>query len=133
MKKQYFYAIGFAILIAFDTLTQVSIKLASGQAGEFAVRVDWLLVVLHNPWLYAAVLGYLGAFFAWMTLLKHAPVGPAFAASHLGLIPVLLISATYFGEKLTIMQLLGAVSIMVGIVFLSLSEAKHPHEQYPHE
>ena len=128
MKKLYFYAIGFAILIAFDTLTQVSIKLASVQAGAFVMSVDWLLVVLHNPWLYAAVLGYIGAFFAWMTLLKHAPVGPAFAASHLGLIPVLLISANYFGEKLTTMQLLGAVSIMVGIVFLSLSEAKHPHD-----
>lgn len=127
MKKLYFYAIGFAILIAFDTLTQVSIKLASVQAGAFVMSVDWLLVVLHNPWLYAAVLGYIGAFFAWMTLLKHAPVGPAFAASHLGLIPVLLISASYFGEKLTTMQLLGAVSIMVGIVFLSLSEAKYPH------
>jgi drug/metabolite transporter (DMT)-like permease len=128
MKKLYFYVIGFAILIAFDTLTQVSIKLASGQAGSFSMSMDWLIVVLHNPWLYAAVLGYLGAFFAWMTLLKHAPVGPAFAASHLGLIPVLLISATYFGEKLTIMQLLGAVSIMIGIVFLSLSEAKYPHD-----
>jgi drug/metabolite transporter (DMT)-like permease len=128
MKKLYFYAIGFAILIAFDTLTQVSIKLASGQAGAFSMSMDWLIVVLHNPWLYAAVLGYFGAFFAWMTLLKHAPVGPAFAASHLGLIPVLLISATYFGEKLTTMQFLGAVSIMIGIVFLSLSEAKYPHE-----
>ena len=128
MKKQYFYAIGFATLIAFDTLTQVSIKLASGQAGAFVISTDWLLIILHNPWLYAAVLGYLGAFGAWMTLLKHAPVGPAFAASQLGLIPVLLISATYFGEKLTSMQLLGALSIMVGIVFLSLSEAKYPHE-----
>lgn len=128
MKKLYFYTIGFAILIAFDTLTQVSIKLASGQAGAFLMSVDWLLVVLHNPWLYAAVLGYMGAFFAWMTLLKHAPVGPAFAASHLGLIPVLLISAIYFGEKLTNMQILGAVCIMVGIVFLSLSEARYPHE-----
>ncbi len=128
MKKLYFYAIGYAVLIAFDTLTQVSLKLSSGQAGTFEMKLDWLLHVLHNPWLYAAVLGYLGAFFAWMTLLKHAPVGPAFAASHLGLIPVLLISATYFGEKLTTMQLIGAVSIMVGIVFLSLSEAKYPHD-----
>ena len=127
MKKIYFYAIGFAILIAFDTLTQVSIKLASGQAGSFTMSLDWLMIVLRNPWLYAAALGYLGAFGAWMTLLKHAPVGPAFAASHLGLIPVLLISAAYFGEKLSNMQILGAVCIMVGIVFLSLSEAKQPH------
>jgi drug/metabolite transporter (DMT)-like permease len=127
MKKHYFYAIGFATLIIFDTLTQISIKLASSRAGAFLISTDWLFAVLHNPWLYAAVLGYLGAFGAWMTLLKHAPVGPAFAASHLGLVPVLLISATYLGEKLTNMQLLGALSIMVGIVFLSLSEAKYPH------
>lgn len=128
MKKLYFYGIGFAILIVFDTLTQVSIKLASSQAGAFSMSSDWLFTVLHNPWLYVAALGYLGAFGAWMTLLKHAPVGPAFAASHLGLVPVLLISASYFGEKLTYMQILGAVCIMVGIVFLSLSEAKHSHE-----
>lgn len=133
MKKLYFYAIGFAILIAFDTLTQVSIKLASGEAGAFAMSTAWLFEVLHNPWLYAAALGYLGAFFAWMTLLKHAPVGPAFAASHLGLIPVLLISGIYFGEKLTMMQLFGALCIMVGIVFLSLSEAKYPHKLLPSE
>lgn len=133
MKKLYFYAIGFSILIFFDTLTQISIKLASAQAGAFAMNAQWLLTVLHNPWLYAAVLGYLGAFGAWMTLLKHAPVGPAFAASHLGLIPVLLISASYFGEKLSHMQILGAVCIMVGIVFLSLSEAKYSHEQHSHE
>jgi drug/metabolite transporter (DMT)-like permease len=128
MKRLYFYLIGFGILIAFDTLTQVSIKLASSQAGQFVMNAEWLFTVLQNPWLYAAVLGYFGAFVAWMTLLKHAPVGPAFAASHLGLIPVLLISASYFGERLTNMQILGALSIMVGIVFLSLSEAKYPHE-----
>ena len=128
MKKRYFYMIGFSILIAFDTLTQVSIKLASSQAGAFSIKPEWLLAVSHNPWLYTAALGYLGAFFAWMTLLKHAPVGPAFAASHLGLIPVLVISVIYFGEKLTTMQVLGGLSIMLGIVFLSLSEAKHSHD-----
>ncbi len=128
MKKIYFYAIGFGVLIAFDTLTQVSIKLASAQAGAFVMNPAWLLAVAVNPWLYAAVLGYLGAFVAWMTLLKHAPVGPAFAASHLGLIPVLMISVIYFGEKLTTLQVVGALSIIIGIACLSLSEAKQPHE-----
>ena len=129
MNKLYFYAIGFCFLIAFDTLTQVSIKLASSQAGTFAMSLPWLMSVLHNPWLYAAAFGYLGAFVAWMTLLKHAPVGPAFAASHMGLIPVLVISADYFGEKLTNMQLLGAFCIMLGIVFLSMSEARQPQHE----
>ena len=127
MRRRDFYAVGFSVLIAFDTLTQVSIKLASTHAGEFVMKTDWLLTVLQNPWLYAAIGGYLGAFGAWMTLLKHAPIGPAFAASHLGLVAVLGISVAYFGEHLSMMQVVGALCIVVGIVFLSLSEAKQPH------
>jgi drug/metabolite transporter (DMT)-like permease len=127
MKMRHFYAIGFAVLIAFDTLTQVSIKLASKQAGEFVLKADWLFTVLHNPWLYGAIAGYLGAFIAWMTLLKHAPIGPAFAASHLGLVAVLAISVAYFGEHLSTMKVLGALCVIAGIVFLSISEARHSH------
>ncbi len=127
MRKRDFYAIGFSVLIIFDTLTQVSIKLASTHAGEFSINTEWLLKVLQNPWLYAAMGGYLGAFGAWMTLLKRAPVGPAFAASHLGLVAVLAISVAYFCEHVSIMQVVGALCIVLGIVFLSLSEAKQPH------
>ena len=63
-----------------------------------------------------------------MTLLKHAPVGPAFAASHLEIIFVLILSAMFFGEKLKAMQIVGAVCIVFGIVCLSLSESKNPHD-----
>lgn len=74
-----------------------------------------------------AVAGYIGAFIAWMTLLKHAPVGSAFAASHLEVVAVLGISVLYFGEQLKTMQVIDALCIVLGIVFLSLSESKHPH------
>jgi drug/metabolite transporter (DMT)-like permease len=127
MKKRYFYAIGFGALMLFDTLTQVSIKLASSHAGEFVMKPAWLLAVSHNPWVYGAVAGYIGAFVAWMTLLKHAPVGPAFAASHLEVVPVLAIAVVFFGERLSLMQVVGALCILLGIVFLSLSEAKQSH------
>ncbi len=127
MKKLYFYAIGFGVLMLFDTLTQVSIKLASSHAGAFVMNLDWVLAVAHNPWVYGAVAGYFGAFIAWMTLLKHAPIGPAFAASHLGVVAVLFISVVYFGEHFSLMQVAGALCIIVGIVFLSLSEARASH------
>lgn len=128
MKTRYFYLIGFGALMLFDTLTQVSFKLASSQAGEFIPKIEWLLVVLHNPWIYVAAIGYIGSFIAWMTLLKRAPVGPAFAASHLAIVFVLVISVAYFGEHLTVMQVVGALSIILGIVFLSLSEARQSHD-----
>lgn len=127
MKKHQFYLIGFSLLMLFDTLTQVSLKLAANHAGEFIPSFQWLLAVLHTPWIYGAIAGYLGSFVAWMTLLKHAPVGPAFAASHMAIVLVLIISVLHFGEHLSLMQIMGALSIMLGIVFLSLGEAKQPH------
>jgi multidrug transporter EmrE-like cation transporter len=125
MKTRDFYIIGFGVLMAFDTLMQVSVKLASSHSGAFVMNSTWFVTVLHTPWLYGAIVGYLGAFVVWMTLLKRAPVGPAFAASHMGMIPVLAISVSYFGEHLHGIQVLGVVCIVLGIAALSLSEAKN--------
>jgi len=90
MKK--FYIIGFLILMLFDTLAQISFKLASIHAMPLTFDVDWLFRVFGHPWIYGAFIGYIGAFFIWMNLLKHAPIGPAFAASHLELITVMFLS-----------------------------------------
>jgi drug/metabolite transporter (DMT)-like permease len=124
MKKAKFYMIGFSALMLCDTLTQVSFKLASNHGGEFFMQLAWFMSIFSQPWIYGAVLGYLGSFVAWMTLLKHAPVGPAFAASHLEVVLVLVVSAVYFGDRLAPMQVLGALLIVIGIICLSLSEAE---------
>lgn len=127
MSTKRFYILGFGALMLFDTLTQVSFKLASTHAGEFALTLEWLLQVFHNIWIFGAIIGYVGAFLTWMTLLKHAPVGPAFAASHLEVVTVLIISVLYFGEHLSTMQILGALCIVAGIICLSRSEAEQSH------
>ena len=77
---------------------------------------------LETPWIYGAIAGYLGAFFTWMTLLRQAPVGPAFAASHLEVVGVLIISTPIFGEVLSLGQLLGALLIVAGVACLAKSE-----------
>ena len=56
--------------------------------------------MFSQPWIYGAFVGYIGAFFTWMSLLKHAPIGPAFAASHLEIISVLAISYWLFNEPI---------------------------------
>jgi drug/metabolite transporter (DMT)-like permease len=128
MSTRRFYFLGFGALMLFDTWTQVSFKLASGQVGEFTMTLIWLRAAVLSPWIYGAVAGYLGAFVTWMTLLRHAPVGPAFAASHLEVVAVLIVSVLFFGEHLAVMQIVGGVCVVVGIVFLSRSESKHTHD-----
>ena len=125
MTFRRFYVTGFGVLMLFDTLTQVSFKLATSHAGEFGLRLTWLSEVFAHPWVYGAVIGYLGAFVTWMTLLKHAPVGPAFAASHLEIVSVLLVSVWVFGEHVTLMQILGGLSILLGIWCLGMSDSGH--------
>ena len=125
MSTARFYVLGFGALMLFDTWTQVSFKLASNQMGEFIMSIVWLKAAISSPWIYGAMVGYLGAFFTWMTLLKHAPIGPAFAASHLEVVTILVISRLFFHEHLGPAQIAGASCIVLGIVFLSLGEAKH--------
>ena len=120
--RRRFYLAGFALLMAFDTLTQIAFKLAGNHALPVRADLAWLLRVFGEPWVYGAVLGYLGAFFTWMSLLRHAPIGPAFAASHLEVVSVMLLSAWLFHEPLTATRLAGAAAILAGIVCLGMAE-----------
>ena len=127
MTRARFYMTGFAALVLADTWTQIAFKFATRHTGPFSASAGWLRAAALTPWLYGAVAGYLAAFVTWMTLLEHAPVGPAFAVSHLEVVTVLAVSIPLFGEHLTPLQLAGAACIVGGIVLLALSGSKHGH------
>ncbi|NII55421.1 EamA family transporter [Luteibacter sp. SG786] len=120
MKR--FYVIGFLLLMAFDTLAQLSFKLAGSHALPVTADAAWVARVFAQRWVYGAVAGYIGAFFTWMTLLRHAPIGPAFAASHLEVVSVTLLSAWLLHEPLTLPRILGAATIVAGILCLAAAE-----------
>lgn len=125
------YLIGFPVLMAFDTLAQLCFKLAGDGALPVEANLAWVMRVLAQPWVYGAIIGYVGAFFTWMSLLRHAPIGPAFAASHLEVVSVLLLSAWLLHEPLTLHHLLGAALIVVGILCLGRAETDDPHAASP--
>lgn len=122
MKK--FYIIGFILLLFFDTFGQTNFKLTALSALPFEISFDWLIRIFSHGWAYLVILGYTGAFMTWMVLLKKAPVGPAFAASHLQVVTVMLVSVVVFNEQVTLTRLLGGLCIIIGIVFLALAEQK---------
>lgn len=120
MKR--FYLIGFGVLLLFDTLGQTSFKLTAMHAEPLEMSMEWIVRVFTNPWVYIAIFGYIVTFVAWMTLLKHAPVGPAFAAAHMEVITVMIVSIWLFNEHVTLPRLLGALLIVAGIIFLAFAE-----------
>lgn len=114
-----FYIMGFLVLMFFDTLTQISMKYAGNVALPMELNLAWVSRVLKTAWLYLALGGYLGSFVTWMTLLKHAPVGPSFAASHLEIISVTLLSIWIFHEPLTPLKITGGILILLGVMCLA--------------
>lgn len=126
-----FYLIGFIILMGFDTLGHVCFKHAAIQALPLAMSTEWLWRIFSAPWVYGAILGYIGAFFTWMTLLRRVPVGPAFAASHLEVVSVMLVSVWVFNETLTWARVGGAALIFAGIVCLAFAEKEMQEDEAP--
>jgi len=113
--------LGFLLLLTFDTAGQLGMKLAGDRIGTGA-DADWLMRVAQEPLIYAVLGCYAGAFATYISLLKYAPVGPAYAAAHGHIVTVLIISILFLGERLTLLQSLGALAIMAGVAILAVTE-----------
>jgi len=119
MTRRGFFAVAFLVLLAFDTAGQMGFKLAATSAGMASLDREWFLAVLASRWVYLAVAAYVGAFFIWITLLEHAPIGPAFAASHVEIVSVLLFSVLLLHETFTARQVTGSCLVLAGIGVLA--------------
>ena len=114
--------LGFLLLIAIDTFVQIGFKLAGNNTLPVTLDLPWLDRVTREPWLLGVLVGYGVAFLVYMTLIKHAPIGPAFAASHLEIVSVTLFSVRVFGDTVTMWQALGCCAIVSGVVVLAATE-----------
>lgn len=114
---------GFLLLIAIDTFVQIGFKFAGNNIGEPAADLIWLQKVINEPWVLGVVAGYGAAFVTYMTIIKHAPIGPAFAASHMEIVTVTLFSWLYFGDTITLVQALGCCAIVGGVLILAATES----------
>ena len=127
-----FYCIGFFWLMVFDTLAQTCFKLAGESAAPLEMDIGWVLRILSSPWAYGALVCYLGSFAAWITLLRYAPLGPAFAASNMELISVTIVSVWLFHEPLNSYKIAGGLLIILGVLFLASEENARHHPKKGH-
>ena len=117
--------LGFLLLMSIDTASQVCIKIAGNRIGPFDLDAQWYARATAEPLIYLVLLFYACSFVVYVTLLKYAPVGPAYAAAHGYIVGVLVVSLFVFGERLSWIQVLGGIAIMAGITILAVTEGKH--------
>lgn len=123
MKK--LVILGFLLLLGIDTVQQVTMKLGADRIGDFQFHWAWLERLINEPLIYVVLSLYLGAFVVYSWLLRVAPVGPSYAALHGHVVTVLLVSIFLFGERLTLVQAIGCLFIIAGIIVLAVTEKVH--------
>ena len=111
-----------ALLLVFETVCQISLKLAGRVTGAFDFSLDAFRHAIVVPWLWLAIGCYVGAFLAWMTILRESTLSAAFTTSALVFVAVMCSSYLVFGEHITWLQLAGSAVIVGGILLLGADE-----------
>lgn len=114
--------LGFLLLLTLDTASQITMKLAADRLAGIDGLTAWLQGVTREPLIYLIAGMYTASFLTYVTLLKQAAVGPAYAAAHGHIVTVTLISVAVLGERLTLVQGIGAAAIVAGVALLALTE-----------
>ena len=115
--------LSWGVLLVFETLCQISLKMAGRVTGAFDFSAAAFRLALATPWLWVAIGCYVGAFLAWMTILRRSTLSAAFTTSALVFVAVMCSSWWVFGEHIGWMQLLGSLVIVGGILMLGADDA----------
>ena len=110
--------IAWLILLTLETLSQLSLKFAGRAVGAFELNRDAVLAALSTPWLWVAIGCYLGAFLAWMSILRKSSLSSAYPTSAIVFVSVIVVSAAIFGEPVHWEKALGSAIIVAGILML---------------
>ena len=114
--------LAWGVLLACETLCQISLKLAGRATGAFDFSAAAFAHALTVPWLWLGIGCYVGAFAAWMTILRESTLSAAFTTSALVFVAVMCSSLLVFGEHIGWLQLLGSSVIVCGILLLGADE-----------
>jgi drug/metabolite transporter (DMT)-like permease len=118
--------IAWTALLGFETLCQVSLKYAGLANVDFDFSLAAFAHAIVTPPLWVAIGCYIGAFVAWMTILRKSSLSAAFATSAIVFIAVMFASWWIFGEHIGALQLVGAAVIVGGILLIGADDAT-PH------
>jgi drug/metabolite transporter (DMT)-like permease len=118
--------IAWMALLGFETLCQISLKYAGLANTDFDFSPAAFAHAILTPPLWVAIGCYVGAFVAWMTILRKSTLSAAFATSAIVFVAVMFASWWVFGEHIGVLQLVGAAIIVGGILLLGADDA-NPH------
>jgi multidrug transporter EmrE-like cation transporter len=112
----YFYV---AMTILLTVYGQVALKWQVGAAGalpaDWPGRLRYLGALLAQPVVLSAFAAAFGAALCWMLAISKLELSHAYPFVSLSFVLVLLLSALFFGEPLSLEKVLGVALIIAGV------------------
>jgi multidrug transporter EmrE-like cation transporter len=113
-----------AATLLFGTYSQMIVKWRVGEAGAFprglGDKVEFLVTLVFSPWVISAAVAVLIAALAWVAALTQLELSRAYPFMGLTFATVLIFSAVFFSEAVTVPKAVGVGLIMAGIVVSTL-------------
>lgn len=113
----YLYIFG---TIFFTVYGQLVLKWQVSQAGPFPLdmteKIWFLLRLLFNPWVISGMAGAFLAFLCWMAAMTKFELSYAYPFMSLAFALVLVLSAIFFQEAVTLPKVMGLSLIVLGII-----------------
>ena len=110
--------LAWALLLAVETLGQVSLKFAGTRVGALEPNLHSILAAASTPWLWLGLACYLGQFVLWMRILEKSHLSRAFPTSAIAFVAIMIASWAVFGDPMGWEKILGSAIIVAGILLL---------------
>jgi len=111
-------ALAWVAMVAIEVLTQLSLKFAGKATGGFDFSAHAFALAIASGWLWLALACYCATFLAWMLILGHSNLSRAFPTTAIVFVAVMLASWLVLHESIGLVQIIGAVVIVAGILQL---------------
>ena len=106
--------------VLFTVYGQLVVKWQVAQAGPYPLatseRLIFLLKLLLNPWIISGVAAGFFALLCWMIAMTRFDLSFAYPFMSLAFIFVLILSAIFFRETVTMPKMIGVMLIVAGII-----------------
>jgi multidrug transporter EmrE-like cation transporter len=113
-----------ATTVTLTVYGQLVVKWQVGRRGHLPAsvtgKIDYFARLLINPWIISVLVAAFVAALCWMAAVSRLPLSQAYPFVGLSFVFVLVMSAVFFGESLTIAKVLGVSLILVGITVASV-------------
>lgn len=110
----FFYAFGMAV-------GQILFKMAAIKLQASEVRTNLFLFALTSPHYIAAIVIYMGLTFFWVYILTFTELSKAYPFVSLAFLLTPLLASFFFGEKLSLLFLIGLGAIIFGLLLTTLN------------